>query len=235
MEKYCTQRKAAFTLLELMVVMGVMALLFGLIGFSLRGSGTEIKSLQRELVSMIVKIRNLAISEGTEVRLAVRTDFKSKDHFSRYLEIHSEGNMSDLWVVRESDYFLPDGTWFVPDPMNSLDNFKFPEKWFSDAGSVWSGIVEVGMIEGAEDMGKQVSLRKESAGGGVEFSYIAFDSSGRLVSGGSSPKLVFSAGEIKPQPDGFHVQVDDEYDIAGILIQKLGGIIPLSSNDFDYD
>ena len=67
MDRPCIRRKAAFTLLELLVVMGVMALLFGLIGFSLSGSGTELKSFQRELVSMIVKTRNLAISEGVEV------------------------------------------------------------------------------------------------------------------------------------------------------------------------
>jgi prepilin-type N-terminal cleavage/methylation domain-containing protein len=234
MARHYSRRKSAFTLLELMVVMGVMALLFGLIGFSLSGSGTEIKSIQRELVSMIVKTRNLAISEGVEARLAVRTDSQSKDHFSRYIEIHSEGNTSDLWVVRQSDYFLPDGTWLIPDPMSSNDNFLFPDKWFSDGGSVWSGIIEVGEIEVSEDRQEQLSLRKESTGGGVEFSYLAFDSSGRLSSG-IPPKLVFSTGEIKLKSDGFQVQISDEYDVAGILIQKLGGIIPISSNDFDYD
>ena len=234
MDRPCIRRKAAFTLLELMVVMGVMALLFGLIGFSLSGSGTEIKSFQRELVSMIVKTRNLAISEGVEARLAVRTDSQSKDHFSRYIEIHSEGNMSDLWMVRESDYFLPEGTWFLPDPMNAPEQFEFPEKWFSDAGSIWSGMIEVGEIEGSEGEDERISLRKESAGGGFEFSYLSFDRSGRLI-GGSPPRLVFSAGQIKPQSDGFLVQVSDEYDVAGILIQKLGGIIPISSNDFNFD
>ena len=52
--------------------------------------------------------------------------------------------------------------------------------------------------------------------------------------GVSPPRLVFSAGQIKPQSDGF-LQVSDEYDVAGILIQKLGGIIPISSNDFNFD
>lgn len=234
MGKVSPEHKKAFTLIELLVVLGIMALLFALIGFSLSGSGTKVKSLQRDLVSKILKTRNYALSEGVETRLAVRTDSQSKDHFFRYIEIHSEGNMSDLWEVRESDYFLPDGTWILPDIMNSPENFQFPDKWFSDAGSVWSGVIEVGEIEGVEEVELQVSLRKEAAGGGIQFSYIAFDSSGRLICD-SPPRLSFSAGEIMPKSDGFLVSVSDEYDVAGILIQKLGGIIPISANDFVYD
>jgi len=234
MERFCTKRKAAFTLLELMVVMGVMALLFGFIGFSLSGSGTEIKALQRELISMILKTRNLAISEGVEARLAVRTDAQSKDHFLRYFEIYSEGNVTDSWIVREDSYFLPQGLWIVPDHLNPPENFEFPTKWFSDAASVWSGTMQVGSIESSEEEGLRNSFRKESAIGDLEFSYLAFDHSGRLF-GNSPPKLVFSAGEIRPQGDDYLVKLSDENDLGGILLHKLGGVIPISSNDFSYD
>ena len=52
-------------------------------------------------------------------------------------------------------------------------------------------MIEVGEIEGSEGDDERISLRKESAGGGFEFSYLSFDRSGRLI-GGSPPRLVFS-------------------------------------------
>ena len=123
--------------------------------------------------------------------------------------------------------------WFLPDPMNAPEQFEFPEKWFSDAGSVWSGMIEVGEIEGSEGDDERISLRKESAGGGFEFSYLSFDRSGRLIAV-VLPGLFFQLAKSNHKAMGFW-QVSDEYDVAGILIQKLGGIIPISSNDFNFD
>jgi len=226
--------QAGFTLLELIVVMGVMTLLFGLIGFSLSGSGTQIQGLQRELISMILKTRNLAISEGVETRLAIRTDSESKEHFFRFMEIHSEGNLTDTWVVQESDFFLPKTVWFVPDELTASENFKFPEEWFSDGASVWSGGIELGEIEGAVVNDRRISFRKESSEGRNQFSYIAFDGSGRLLAS-EQPKLIFSSGNIKPTGDSFTVELNNEKDIAGLIIQRFGGIIPISSNDLNLD
>ena len=59
--------KRGFTLLELLVVLAVMGVMMGLIGFSLLGGGgNELGAAQRELLGLVQKARSQAALSGRE-------------------------------------------------------------------------------------------------------------------------------------------------------------------------
>ena len=61
--------KRAFTLLELLIVMAVMGLMMGLIGFTLLGGGgEELGSAQREVLGLVQQARTRAALSGAETR-----------------------------------------------------------------------------------------------------------------------------------------------------------------------
>ena len=76
--KYCPslkERRSGFTLLELLVVISVMALMMGFIGFSLLGGGgSSLDAAQREMVSLVQQTRMQATLSGRETRLIVHDD-----------------------------------------------------------------------------------------------------------------------------------------------------------------
>ena len=71
-KRFKTSRLNGFTLLELLIVLAVMGLMMGLIGFTLLGGGgAELGSAQRELLGFVQQARSRAALSGSETRLIV--------------------------------------------------------------------------------------------------------------------------------------------------------------------
>ena len=102
-------------MLELLVVLAVMGVMMGLIGFSLWGEvEMNLNSAQRELLGMIQKARSQALT-GRETRLIVWNDSADEDKYHRYLEIITQDlNDTESWVVAGEGEFLTDRIYLVP-------------------------------------------------------------------------------------------------------------------------
>ena len=221
-----------FTLMELLVVLAVMGVMMGLVGFSLLGGGgNELGAAQRELLGLVQKARAKAALSGQETRLIVANNPEEEEKYNRYVEIISEdANESDSWVVAGEGKYLTDRVYLVPSSENSC---VIAEGWRSDAFSIWSNKDDESFELETAFKGK----RKEI--GGESYNYLAFDSSGNLIcqedSSGilQSPKLVLAVGEPNPGNSEKKLRFNDPNSVAGILLRQFGGFAVLDINDFN--
>lgn len=223
-----------FTLIELLVVLAVMGSLIGFFGFSFRSSGVELESAQRQILTLIRHARAVAVAEGKETRLTIRSDSNEMDSFYRQIEIVYEGNQSGEWIVVKEGEYLPKGVWVLPQESDLNEYFTLGEDWYPDAFSVWSDEpMSIGIAEGLDMDGQNLTIRP--SGFDNEFCYLSFDSSGRLIRGSleDSPRIVLASGVNSPKADGvFSVGLSDKFMIKGILVQPYGGFLPLDHYDF---
>lgn len=223
--------KQGFTLMELLVVLAVMGVMMGLIGFSLLGGGgNELGAAQRELLGLVQKARAQAALTGKETRLIIWNDPEDEEKYHRYVEIVTEdSNNSDNWLVAGEGAFLTDGIYFVP----SEESYSIQaDGWREDAFSIWSHEESDELLLEAPFKG----LRK--SGGEQSFTYMAFNGSGNLIckedsSGIPQPaKLVLAVGEPNPTDSEKALRFNDPNSIAGILMRRFGGFAVLDVNDF---
>lgn len=218
-------------MLELLVVLAVMGVMMGLIGFSLLGGGgNELGAAQRELLGMIQKARSQAALTGRETRLIVWNDSADEDKYHRYLEIITQDlNDSESWVVAGEGEFLTDRIYLVP----SDESYSVQaDEWREDAFSIWSHDESEDFTLNSAFKG----IRKE--GGSEPFVYMAFNGSGNLICREESagilqpPKLVLAVGEPNPADDEKALRFNEPSSIAGILMRRFGGFAVLDVNDF---
>lgn len=218
--------------MELLIVLAIMGVMMGLVGFSiLGGGGNELGAAQRQLLGMVQKARTQAALSGLETRLLINSDTDNQDRYHRYVEIvYRDENESESWVVAGEGKFLTDRIYFVP---ASDDSSSQPDGWRSDAYSIWSNKESEPFELDAAFKGK----RKE--GGSESFNYVEFDSAGNLVCQEDSsgillpPKLVLAVGEPNPGTDDRLIRFNDPSAIAGILMRQFGGLAVLDVNDFE--
>ena len=220
-----------FTLMELLVVLAVMGVMMGLIGFSLLGGGgNELGAAQRELLGLVQKARAQAALSGRETRLIVYNDSADEDKYHRYLEIITrDSNDSLCWAVAGEGEFLTDRIYLVP----SDESYSVQaDNWREDAFSIWSH------DEGEDFMLDSAfkGIRKE--GGSESFVYMSFNESGNLICREDDsgilqpPKLVLAVGEPNPADENKALRFNDPNSIAGILMRRFGGFAVLDVNDF---
>lgn len=234
-KRFKTSRLNGFTLLELLIVLAVMGLMMGLIGFTLLGGGgAELGSAQRELLGFVQQARSRAALSGSETRLIVNNVESDLDKFHRYIEIvvqdtcATSGEVS--WLVMGQGKYLTDGVYFVPQDESKSETGT---DWRSDAFSIWSAA--------EDDFSLTDSFKgKRKSNGDSKFRFIAFDEIGNVVFPQSSmggvqkaPRLVLSVGSPIPSGDGKVLRFDNPNSIAGILLRKYGGFAVLELEDFE--
>ena len=239
---------SGFTLLELLVVIAVMALMMGLVGFSLLGGGgSSLDAAQRELVSLVQQARQQATLSGQEIRLIVNDDPADLEKFHRYIEM-IERDANGTWQVLGEGVFLADQVYFVPSMERFADSAETSsdEGWPTEAFTVWSGDSKkpfsLGEIELTElDDAENFAFREEDGENPVEYRYLAFDGEGRVTCasgtcapGGTSPPptLVLAIGTPNPSGDSkAAIRFDNPNDLAGVLLRRYGGVATLSYED----
>jgi prepilin-type N-terminal cleavage/methylation domain-containing protein len=224
-----------FTLLELLIVLAVMGLMMGLIGFSLLGGGgAELGAAQRELLGYVQQARSRAALSGSETRLIVNDMEGDIDKYHRYMEIIVQDTCSTTgevkWLVMGEGKYLTDGVYFVPEEKGKSE---VGTDWRSDAFTVWSEAGETFSL--ADSFKGERKLNGES-----KFRYLAFNQMGNVVfpesSGGGmqkAPRLVLGVGAPNPTGEGKPLRFDNPNSIAGILLRRYGGFAVLELEDFE--
>lgn len=224
----------AFTLMELLVVLAVMGLMMGVIGFSLLGGGgAELGASQRELVGLLQKARMMAAISGISARLIVHNDPNNEEKFHRYMEVVvKDANSSNQWIVDGEGEFLADGIYFVPEEKSLSDQ---ADDWRKDAFSRWSHEADSPFKLKDSFKGKRI----EGEGDGTSFRYLEFDGSGNLVCPGENsssvtipPLLVLANGSPYPQDESIAISFRDPNSVAGVLMRRFGGFAILEISDF---
>lgn len=108
-----------FTLIELMVVIGIMVVLIGGVGFALRDTaGASLASAQNTLATLVGQARAQAAVNQTEARLlihAVRPPAGDADKYLRLLQVViAVPAGSTTWQAVGSPVYLPRGVYIVP-------------------------------------------------------------------------------------------------------------------------
>ncbi len=233
--KQASFHRKGFTLLELLVVMAVMGLLMGFVGFTLLGGGgEELGSAQREILGLVQQAKTRAALSGNETRLIVNSEETDRERYHRYVELvvkdFNASTNETKWLVMGEGMLLPDGVYFVPED----DSYcEVAEYWKEDAYTVWSS---------SEDDFELMDVFKgeRKQGGGTKFRYLAFSSIGSVTypsSSGSgslqqSPRLVIANGSPNPVSTGKAIRFLDPETIAGILMRRFGGYAVLAPDDF---
>ena len=227
-----------FSLLELLVVLAVMGVMMGLLGFSFLGSSSKNLGLaQRNILSLVHKARFLAMSSGLETRIIVNAESSDSEKYLRYAEIISLDRNSSTtgiqtWLVDEtSRVTLPEDIWFVADGIES-DNAE----WASNGICIWSASLEEDdFLLSDPAKGKRI---EEVGAGSARYHYLSCNVQGVFLSPTypAMPRLAFAKGSLTPRAGGsLSPTFVNQQDIAGIQFQPFGGIVMMEFQDFDYE
>ena len=184
--------RSGFTLLELLVVISVMALMMGFIGFSLLGGGgSSLDAAQREMVSLVQQTRMQATLSGRETRLIVHNDPAVPEKFHRYLEIVVEdANLTGGWRPLGQGTLLPDGAYIVPGKKRFGISVETSSNvtWPSEAYSIWSGDGSEDFLLGSIRKGVLAELRAfakaRNLPGGEKDTLVAFSTFVEFIASG---------------------------------------------------
>ena len=230
--------KRGFTILELLVVLAVMGVMIGALGFSFVGvNQSNLGDAQRSLISLCQKAKSLAVSNATESRIIVVADSEDPNKYLRQaMLIYQDKNNTSYWQIFDDSFHLPEGVWFV-------DEEIIPESqdWPNDAKCLWSGIeqdevfqLSISTIKSGE---RELKVFKEAEDGNPFF-YISCSSRGTYNSKSfpQMPKLIVAKGKLLPSETGnLYPVFTDPRSLAGLQIQPFGGILTLNYQDFTYE
>lgn len=121
-------RRAAFTLLELLVVVGLIAALSFVLISGLGGGGKSaaLQSAQATLANLVTVARVKAMASGQPSRVLVCIDQNSSAQPSRFLRyVALQVQVADTWQLATEAY-LPEGIYVVPGKFGSIPGGLFP-------------------------------------------------------------------------------------------------------------
>lgn len=118
-----SRQRAAFSLVELLVVIAFMALLLGIAGTTLR-RGTDLNSAEVVALSVFENARSLARARSAEVLVLIHDDVGQQDRFRRTMAVAVRQPTADAWAddnPAEAPWrfegqltSLPDGVFLMP-------------------------------------------------------------------------------------------------------------------------
>lgn len=201
------KNKRAFTLLELIVVIGVMAILAGILfsATNLNQQSAPLESAQQLLSQAFSNARAQAILKRNRARVLIYAEDPSTDDspekFLRYFKIVVETEIgSDEWEITLKGEFLPESTYLIPD--RKTININWPDNRPDSYHP--TGLVSLKM----DDSSTGSALK-------TWISY-TFNSTGRLS--GLSNQIVLSTGHLMDNG----LEFDKTSAIAGIKFNSYG-------------
>jgi prepilin-type N-terminal cleavage/methylation domain-containing protein len=192
--------KHAFTLIELLAVIGMMAVIMGVLSFSFRGGGQSIalQNAQAMCSSMVSAARAKAALTGRDARLVLVNDATSETGYLRRLAVLHQ-DQSGNWLQSGQSITLPKGVCVVPpDSVPVVDEVS----WGTAEQSAFSG--------------SNASVQVLFDGTLVDCWYISFTSRGTVS--GSGIQIVLST--VRFDVAGF--AFDNPSNMRGLKVSSYG-------------
>ena len=211
--------KSAFTLVELLTVIGVVAIFAGVVLFPLRGGD---RSEARDaavstLSSLVAAARGIAALKGVNGALFVGDDTSSPDRYRRYVVVCVEDTSTGKWEPVDAGVMLPVGIYILtksnPLPTDGPGLYKNPgDLWTRPSGG------ELRSTALATNTTQTVNSDIPEA-----WSYVAFTPRGTLATG-TAGDIVVAGG--RPESGGAQaaILVDGPDNVGGMSISAYGSV-----------
>ena len=210
--------RSAFTLIELLTVIGIIAIFSGIIAVALRGGD---KSQARDatvstLSSLIASARSSAALRGVNAALLINADTANPERYRRYVVVCTANATSGLWEPVDAGVMLPVGV-FVLTNANPLPTSgpglhkESSDSWTRPSGgelrsTVLSTSVTQAVNSATSEVWTYVSFTPRGTSAGIAGDIVV--ANGRLLSGAAPASVLLE------RPDN----------VGGISISTYGSV-----------
>lgn len=141
-------RCAAFTLIELLTVIGIIAIFSGIAALALRGGD---KSQARDaavstLASLVASARGHAALRGVDAALLINNDTANPDRYRRYVVVCIENTTTGAWEPTDGGVTLPVGVYVMTNattlPTSGPGLFRSPIDVWVRSSALSAGVAE---------------------------------------------------------------------------------------------
>jgi prepilin-type N-terminal cleavage/methylation domain-containing protein len=200
------QSVSGFTLVELLVVIGLIAFLAGALGLALRspGEAVALQAGQATLARLCSAARARAALTGQNARLVVAADPTDAGNRLRYLQIvHEDPVNTNRWMADGAGFWLPRGIYVVPPPADAVPgNPSWPASRRSTALPSPAQALTINGVAAGLFYSVQFTARGTTQGGGLVLTV------GRMDAGQAGPVFAFD------HPDN----------VRGVLLRSSGAL-----------
>lgn len=211
--------RAAFTLVELLVVIGLIVLLAGGIGVALSGGNksTALQSAQGSLSSALSLVRAQAALTGGDAALAVYagTAPSDPDYSDRYLRYYVVIKKTTTgWEATGEGEYLPAGVYFVPNTAPSSTALLDSSVDFNNLKS--------------DGFDGSLTNQKFNSNTGAEWLVVGISSLGRRVNAANSNNvpssgcIMLATGEAQPPGSTPPFKYNNAYNVRGYFLSQYG-------------
>lgn len=218
----------AFTLLELLVVIGLIGAMSFLLARGLAGSGTTsaLQSAQATAANLIITARTKAPATGRKTRLLVNIDAGAPERYLRHLVLQlarQSGSSPADWDTLAT-VTLPEGVYVMPASLTETGGLLAnPAEWRRVSDSAADLVSDL-------FHNQSLSVQLEGDATAQRWAGVGFTPNGTLaaLAGGPPPKgaLVIVLGVRRPpgsyKPDESPVQLRNPQTVRGLILSAYG-------------
>jgi prepilin-type N-terminal cleavage/methylation domain-containing protein len=212
------QSTSAFTLIELLTVIGIIAIFSGIIAVALRGGD---KSQARDatvstLSSLIASARSSAALKGVNAAVLINADTANPERYRRYVVVCTVNAATGLWEPVDAGVTLPVGVFVLtnanPLPTSGPGLHKSStENWTRPSGGELRSTV----------LSASVTQAVNSAASEA-WTFVAFTPRG--TSAGTSGDIVVANGRLLSGAAPASVLLEQPENVGGISISNYGSV-----------
>lgn len=216
--------RAGFSLLELLIVIGLIAAFAAFAGIGLKdsGRGGELRSAQAMITSMLSAAKSQAMTAQNRSRILVDADPASATFLRRLILVVESDRNTDRWNLHGTDIVLPANVFCVPASAN-LIGAVLPAQW--PVTRLSSAVIDNAAVSITAPSGETLP--------GQFLRFVAIEPNGRLAiasSQATSGKVVLALA--LRQPEG--IVFTDSNGVLGVSVSIYGRVTPIDdASGFD--